>query len=94
MGFLVDKLNDILRQDLEKKKNGLSLFTYDWKELVGDLATHIKPVKFRSGVLVVAAKNSAWANELSYHTEEIKNQINSYLKKEAVKEVRVTGKGF
>lgn len=90
----MDKLDDILRKNFNKGTNNLALFTYPWEDMVGELAAHIKPVNFRSGILIVAAKNSSWANELSFHSEEIKNQINAFLKKEAVKEVRVIGKGF
>lgn len=89
----MDKLDDILRDNFKKNVAGLTLFTYDWEELVGELSARIKPVRFRAGILTVAAKNSAWANELSFHTEEIKKQINARLNKEAIREVRVTGKG-
>lgn len=90
----MDKLDDILRQNFNKGSKNLTLFTYPWEELVGELSAHIKPVNFRAGILTVTAKNSSWANELSFHTEEIKNQINAFLKKDSVKEVRVIGKGF
>lgn len=89
------KLDKILRQYWKEKQPNLSLFTYSWEKLVGkEIAKITRPVKLKDGTLVISTKNSSLANELTFHSEEIKKQINLSLKSDTIKEVRVIGSGL
>ena len=47
-----------------------------WKDIVGDLLTkHTVPLKLSNNVLVVLARHSAYAQELSYMSEMLKAKI-------------------
>jgi hypothetical protein len=60
-----------------------------WDEMVGDLVSqNTNPLNFNSGVLYVEISNSAWANEMSFLKEDIKEKYNTRLKKNIVKEIR------
>jgi predicted nucleic acid-binding Zn ribbon protein len=63
----------------------------DWTEVVGDrLAAETRPVGLRQGSLVVAASSSAWAAQVRFLANDVRNRANSLLGSEVVREVRVT----
>jgi predicted nucleic acid-binding Zn ribbon protein len=66
-----------------------------WREVVGSaLADHAEPTSLRGGVLRVRADSPAWATEIGYLGEVIRQRVNGFFGQELVSEVRVwTGPG-
>lgn len=66
-----------------------------WQEVVGlNIKNNTRPHKIKYGILFVSAKSPAWAQELKYFEETIKNNINKRLKTNTVKEIRFLIDGF
>ena len=60
-----------------------------WPDAVGsEIAAQTRPMHMRQGAMTVAASNAAWATELGYLAEELKEQLNAALGTEAVKSLR------
>jgi predicted nucleic acid-binding Zn ribbon protein len=66
-----------------------------WRDVVGDaVADHAEPTSLRGGVLRVRADSPAWATEVRYLREEIRQRVNVSLGERLVTEIRVwTGPG-
>ena len=66
-----------------------------WRDIVGqDIAAHAEPSSLRGGLLRVRTDSPAWATEIGYLTDEIRNRANETVGRELVREVRVwTGPG-
>lgn len=61
-----------------------------WAEIVGDqIAKHASPSSLRDGVLRVRVESPTWATEIGYLGEDIRSQVNTALRTDAVREVRV-----
>lgn len=50
---------------------------------------NLKPDFFKNGKLFIKTNNSSWANELWINREEIKEKLNSELKADDVKEIKI-----
>ena len=66
-----------------------------WSGIVGDaIAEHVEPTSLRDGVLRLRGDSPAWANEVGYLSDDIKQRVNGFLGERIVEEVRVwTGPG-
>lgn len=61
-----------------------------WTEVVGEkVARHAEPTSLRSGTLRIRAESPAWAMELGYLANEIKERANFVAERPVVHEVRV-----
>lgn len=61
-----------------------------WADIVGaSIAAHAEPTSLRAGVLRVRADSPAWATELGYLVDEIRNRVNKAVATDLVREVRV-----
>lgn len=59
-----------------------------WDEVVGEkLAKKSKAEKFEHGNLFVKVESSAWRNEIQFHKEKIKQELNERLKANIVKKI-------
>ncbi|MCB0354398.1 MAG: DUF721 domain-containing protein [Bdellovibrionales bacterium] len=55
-------------------------FVSHWKEIVGEeLAKRSRPERLRGKVLIVAVRNSAWAQEMSFLKNTILKRLNRFL---------------
>ncbi len=63
-----------------------------WTEICKTFPSTIltKPVDYQSGHLLLWVKSSVEIQELSFYKEELKKQINIYLKKHEIKEISFT----
>ena len=66
-----------------------------WPGIVGEaMAEHVEPTSLRDGVLRLRGDSPAWANEVGYLSDDIKQRVNGFLGERLVEEVRVwTGPG-
>lgn len=63
------------RYDLEDRVKKYD-FVKRWEEIVGtELAKRMKPECFRKDTLVIAVKNAAWAQELSFNKVSILKRL-------------------
>lgn len=61
-----------------------------WADIVGDsVAQHAEPTSLREGVLRVRADSPAWATEISYLGDGIRQRCNEIAARSLVREVRV-----
>lgn len=61
-----------------------------WAECVGALlAEKCRPSSYGNGRLIVTAKSSAWAQELQFHKETIRQRFNELVGEELVSDVRI-----
>jgi hypothetical protein len=73
-----------------------------WADIVGPgVAAHAEPTSLRAGVLRVRADSPAWATEIAYLAEEIRNRASAVVGAPLIAEVRVwtapgpvSGEGF
>ena len=55
-------------------------FVSHWKEIVGEeLAKRSRPDRIRGRILIVAVRNSAWAQEMSFLKKTILMRLNRFL---------------
>ena len=67
-----------------------------WPELVGPaVAAHVRPLRVRDGVLVVAVDDPLWASEMRWLGDDLRRKINAALNDDSITriEVRVVGSG-
>ena len=66
-----------------------------WTEIVGSaVAAHAEPSSLKAGVLRVRTDSPAWATEIAYLRDQIKDSVNHTVGAKLVREVRVwTGPG-
>lgn len=61
-----------------------------WGQCVGEtLAVKCSPSSFKNGTLVITTKSSAWAQELQFHKETIRQRFNQLVGEDLVKDIRV-----
>lgn len=61
-----------------------------WDELVGpDIAAHARPESLRGGVLVLAADDPAWANQLQFMATDILARVRSVVASEKLTDLRI-----
>jgi predicted nucleic acid-binding Zn ribbon protein len=62
-----------------------------WTEMVGpDIARSVRPRVLKNGVLNVQTDSAAWAGELRYLAPQLIQQINSFLGRAVVSDLRIT----
>ena len=62
-----------------------------WNDIVGsDVARHVRPRVLKDGVLKVRTDSSAWAGELKYLAPQLIQQINTFVGRAVVSELRIT----
>lgn len=65
----------------------------DWSVIVGDfLATRVQPDRVVKGVLYVNAQDSAWAQEIQMHKEQILGQLNDRAGRTLFLDIRSSGR--
>lgn len=65
-----------------------------WKSAVGETAAlHARPFRLRKGVLIVCAKDSVWANQLSFMREELLRKLSAATSID-IKDIRFTCSGW
>ncbi len=57
-------------------------------EIFPELKKVAKAKKYDKGILFVHAENSVWRSELNLHKQSMIKKINSYFKKEVIKNVK------
>jgi hypothetical protein len=61
-----------------------------WSDIVGAaVAAHAEPTSLREGVLRVRAESPAWAAELGYLADDIRERANGFLGEQLIEELRV-----
>lgn len=61
-----------------------------WAHCVGEgLADKCRPSSFVGGRLTVVAKSSAWAQELQFHKETIRQRFNDLVGEDLVDDIRI-----
>ena len=64
---------------------------HKWSEFsTVDILKKTRPVSYQKGRLVLWVAHSVELQELSFHTETVKDRINSHFKKEWVKDIHFT----
>ncbi|MCF7804083.1 MAG: DUF721 domain-containing protein [Candidatus Marinimicrobia bacterium] len=59
-----------------------------WDEVVGEkLASKTHPEKIEHGKLIVKVDSPTWRNELQFHKEQIKKDLNTRIGKKIVKQI-------
>lgn len=72
----------------------ISHLAIPWERVVGqNVARNCHPRRLRNGILFLSASNPAWAQQIGFFREEIKQKVNSYLAKNVVKDIRVEASG-
>jgi predicted nucleic acid-binding Zn ribbon protein len=62
-----------------------------WSDIVGsDVARHVRPRVLKDGVLQVRTDSAAWAGELKYLAPQLIQQINTFVGRSVVTELRIT----
>ncbi len=66
-----------------------------WASVVGPQISAVSRVeKIADGVMFVSCKSSAWASELTLHSEAILRKLEKELGTKAIKEIRFASRGF
>lgn len=81
-------LGSIFQNDALKIIEGAHV-VLQWDKIVeGQVAKRTRALKFERGTLFIEVTSPAWANELNFYKEEIKNKMNNRLGKKTVKDIR------
>lgn len=84
----MERISRDLQEILERLEMESLLIWRAWKQLDLKGAERSRPASFRRGCLIVEVASSAVAQELSYNKWIIIQNINSFLGKDLVKEIR------
>jgi predicted nucleic acid-binding Zn ribbon protein len=84
----MEKIGKDLKEILGRLEMESLLIWRAWRHLELKGVKKSKPAKFNRGCLVVEVASSTVAQELSYNKERIIQDINSFLGKDLVKEIR------
>ncbi len=87
-------IKDLMDKVLQKNKLSQGINQLDvvdaWRKVMGEgVWTYTTKVQLVKGNLSVSLRSSAIREELSYRKEEIISMLNSYLKEELVKKIRL-----
>jgi len=78
-----------------KEKVEKNLAIVYWEKVAGEqIARHTRPQRVSGDILFVATDSPVWAQELGFMKEKLIKEMNSYLKKEAIKEIRFQPRGL
>jgi predicted nucleic acid-binding Zn ribbon protein len=62
-----------------------------WDEMVGpEIARHVRPRVLKDGVLGVRTDSAAWASELRYLAPQLMKQINAFVGRAVVSDLRIS----
>jgi len=90
----MDGLGDIYRSSYHGKLSEIGNLSMPWEDVVGqNIARNCHPRRIRNGILFLSASNPAWAQQIGFFKEEIKQKVNSYLAKNVVRDIRVEATG-
>ena len=66
-----------------------------WEEVVGEpVAAHVRPIRLEDRVLLVEVDEPAWATQIQFLTEQVRERLASVVQVEVDRiEVRVAGRG-
>jgi hypothetical protein len=88
---LSDSLDKMLDELHLKKTFQQSQAIELWDDVVGEkLASKTEPVKIEHGKLVIKVSSPVWRNELQFHKEKIKSDLNDRLGKQIVRTIIFT----
>ncbi|MBD3274415.1 MAG: DUF721 domain-containing protein [Candidatus Marinimicrobia bacterium] len=88
---LSDSLDKMLDQLHLKKTFQQSQAIELWDDVVGEkLASKTEPVKIEHGKLIIKVSSPVWRNELQFHKEKIKSDLNDRLGKQIVRTIIFT----
>lgn len=60
----------------------------DWAAIVGDtIARHARPLRLRSGVLVVSVDGPDWIHELRYLAADLRARMNEHLGRPVIRDL-------
>ena len=87
-------IKDLMQKVLQKNKLEKGVQQIDvadaWRQVMGEgIWKYTSSVRFNNGTLVVALKSAVIREEHSYRKEQIMVMMNSFLKEEMVKRVRL-----
>jgi predicted nucleic acid-binding Zn ribbon protein len=92
---LGDTLSGVLKQYHLDTRTKQQLAALHWAEVVGEkCAAASQPEAIRDGILFVACKSSAWAQELTFLKAKILHEMNKLAGAEVIKDIRFSGKGL
>ncbi len=78
------------RRGRQGEQGILGILASLWPRVVGKpIALHSRPVAFGAGMLTLATNCPSWAVQLRYLAEEIRAEINSFLREPVVENLRV-----
>ncbi len=90
----MDGLGDIYRSSYHGKLSEIGNLSMPWEDVVGqNIARNCHPRRIRNGILFLSASNPAWAQQIGFFKEDIKQKVNSYLAKNVVRDIRVEATG-
>jgi predicted nucleic acid-binding Zn ribbon protein len=84
----MERISSGLKEILERLEMESLLIWKAWKQLDLRGAEKSRPASFNRGCLIVEVASSTVAQELSYNKRRIIQNINSFLGKDLVKEIR------
>lgn len=88
---LSDSLDKMLDEFHLKKTFQQSKAIELWDEVVGEkLASKTVPMKIEHGKLVIKVSSPVWRNELQFHKEKIKSDLNERLGKQIIRTIIFT----
>ena len=83
----ISSLLDGLTSEGEKRRPLVRTFSW-WDATVSDrIARHARPVKLHRGTLIVHTSSAAWAQELSFHEEDLLRSVRARVP--AVQRIRI-----
>ncbi len=89
---LSDILPSFFKEHLKNTDQGFGIRLWrDWKRFaVYDVLRNTRPVNYQAGRLVLWVSHSTDLQELSFHTNDLKEKINKHFKKPWVQEIHFT----
>jgi predicted nucleic acid-binding Zn ribbon protein len=84
----MEKISSGLKEILERLEMESLLIWKAWQQLDVRGVKRSRPASFNRGCLIVEVASSTVAQELSYNKQRIIQNINSFLGKDLVKEIR------
>ncbi len=86
---MAKKISELLGNFVSQEHSWkLELFD-NWKNIIGTLADKVFIEKIEGNLIVLAVSHPVWAQEIFLLSDVLKTKINSYLKKDHIKQIRI-----
>ena len=90
---VADVLQGLLQNSKSELSDGFTRFRLEqeWTEVVGPtIGSQTLPCAFEKGTLFIYVKHPAWAQELRFFQDSIREKVNTHLNREWAKYIRFT----